>query len=46
MRSPELGAGAGAWRSGAAALLRFDALPRHADAGEMIDKPRSPRRTD
>lgn len=41
MRSPELGSGAGSWRSTAAALLRFDALPLHGDAREVINKARS-----
>lgn len=38
MRSPELGSGAGSWGSTAAALLRFDALPLHADARKVINK--------
>lgn len=46
MRSPELGSGASPWRSTAAALFRFDALPLHGDAREVINKACSQRRTD
>lgn len=45
MRSPELGSGASSWRSTAAALLRFDALPLHCDARKVIDKTRPFRST-
>lgn len=46
MCSPELGTVAGTWRASAAALFRFDTLPLHADAWEVINKTSFQRRTD